>query len=366
MAMRFRAAVHIGIGAMLTLLALGGWQMAERAFSAGTVISACAHVNSGSLRVVSSASACRNNESFVQWNEQGPAGPTGPQGAPGVQGPAGPAGPAGPQGDQGPAGPQGEQGEQGPAGPAGPQGVAGPAGPTGATGPAGPQGPAGTVAAQSCPSGQFVTGFAAGGTVTCSAPPAGGGGAIHTLTVVVSGSGSVSSAPAGINCPPTCSQSFTGGTFVTLTASPATNYAFDGWSGACSGTGSCVVTMDGAKNVAATFRLAGGILSISSTSLGDFDIGERRVITVTNIGSGSTAALTVQINGTYFGIVPAIALPPVADTCSGAVLSPGGSCQFTLTFSPPPGVPSGLYHGTLSVYSFNTPPNGLSLRGIVP
>jgi uncharacterized repeat protein (TIGR02543 family) len=42
---------------------------------------------------------------------------------------------------------------------------------------------------------------------------------------------------------------------VTLTASADTGSTFTGWGGACSGTANCVVTMDAAKTVTATFTL---------------------------------------------------------------------------------------------------------------
>ncbi len=71
------------------------------------------------------------------------------------------------------------------------------------------------------------------------------------------GSGTVTSSPAGINCGDTCSASFTQGTTVTLTATPASGSVFAGWSGAgCSGTGSCTVTMSAAQSVTATFNTA--------------------------------------------------------------------------------------------------------------
>jgi hypothetical protein len=75
-----------------------------------------------------------------------------------------------------------------------------------------------------------------------------------TLTVTVSGNGSVSSSPAGINnCRGTCSASFAANTTVTLTASPDSGWSFSGWGGACSGTGTCQITMDANKSVTATF-----------------------------------------------------------------------------------------------------------------
>jgi hypothetical protein len=50
------------------------------------------------------------------------------------------------------------------------------------------------------------------------------------LDVAVTGNGTVTSAPAGMSCPPTCSARFTRGESVTLTAS-AIDGVFDGWSG---------------------------------------------------------------------------------------------------------------------------------------
>jgi uncharacterized repeat protein (TIGR02543 family) len=74
------------------------------------------------------------------------------------------------------------------------------------------------------------------------------------LTVALSGSGTVTSAPGGINCGTSCSASYASGTNVTLTASAATGYSFSGWIGACSGTSAgCTVSMSAARSVAATF-----------------------------------------------------------------------------------------------------------------
>jgi secreted trypsin-like serine protease len=81
---------------------------------------------------------------------------------------------------------------------------------------------------------------------------------MRTLTVVKSGggSGTVTSNPAGINCGSDCSASFTNGTSVTLTATPASGSTFAGWEGeGCSGTGTCTVAMDQAREVTATFGL---------------------------------------------------------------------------------------------------------------
>ncbi|MGD0123993.1 MAG: hypothetical protein ABSF46_01445 [Terriglobia bacterium] len=118
---------------------------------------------------------------------------------------------------------------------------------------------------------------------TFNLTPGGGGGGQYTLTVSVTGtgSGSVTSTPAGISCPGTCSASFASGAGVTLTSTPASGSAFAGWSGTCSGTGACSVTMNSNQSVTAMFNLGlqigvngGNVLygaaSVSCTNSGGF------------------------------------------------------------------------------------------------
>ncbi len=80
----------------------------------------------------------------------------------------------------------------------------------------------------------------------------------YTLTVTKNGTGSgtVTSAPAGISCGSTCSASFLAPTSITLTAAGDTSSGsiFTGWSGGgCSGTGTCVVNLTDNTSVTATF-----------------------------------------------------------------------------------------------------------------
>jgi List-Bact-rpt repeat protein len=74
-----------------------------------------------------------------------------------------------------------------------------------------------------------------------------------TVTNTGGGLGVVRSAPTGISCGATCSALYLPNTAVSLTASPAAGVIFLGWSGACTGTGACSVTMTQAQNVTATF-----------------------------------------------------------------------------------------------------------------
>src|SRR5260370_3065394 len=90
----------------------------------------------------------------------------------------------------------------------------------------------------------------------------------ETLTVSVSGSGRVTSSPSGISCPGTCSVGFTLGTTVTLTASASTGYSFSGWSGPCSGTGTCTLTMNSPMSVSATFTAIPETLSVTVSGSG--------------------------------------------------------------------------------------------------
>jgi Tol biopolymer transport system component len=84
--------------------------------------------------------------------------------------------------------------------------------------------------------------------------------ATYTLTASTAGSGAgtVSSSPVGINCSSSCDATFNDPTQVTLTATPNSGSTFTGWSGACTGTGSCVIPMLGDRDVTANFSVPSG------------------------------------------------------------------------------------------------------------
>jgi hypothetical protein len=193
------------------------------------------YARNGDFRLIDAPKEqCKSGEKAISWNQVGPQGPAGAQGPTGPQGAVGPAGAAGPQGPEGP------------------------------TGPSGPAGPAGVglesldqLAGLPCRLGQPEEGIvtlhydATTWEVSISCLPSN----LHTLTVVLAGGGpgTVVSDAAAINCPGDCSQTALKGTAVTLTAAETTDSIFTGWSGACSGTGSCQVTLDADTTVQANF-----------------------------------------------------------------------------------------------------------------
>jgi hypothetical protein len=101
-----------------------------------------------------------------------------------------------------------------------------------------------------------------GGTNASCSLPIGATASTFTLTVnkTGTGQGTITSSPAGINCGSDCSEVLGQGTSVTLTATPAGDSTFSGWSGGgCSGTGNCTVTMNTNTVVTANFNLSAPI-----------------------------------------------------------------------------------------------------------
>jgi hypothetical protein len=96
----------------------------------------------------------------------------------------------------------------------------------------------------------------------------GAGGGKHTLTVRMTGSGSGRVRGPGINCPGDCSESYASGTSIALTATPGSGAKFVGWSGGCSGIGSCHLTMRADRTVGATFNAKPVPPAVPNTKIG--------------------------------------------------------------------------------------------------
>lgn len=74
------------------------------------------------------------------------------------------------------------------------------------------------------------------------------------VNVAGAGTGTVTSAPSGIDCPSTCTANFQGASQIALTATPAQGFTFAGWSGGCTGTASTCTVSNASSTVTATFN----------------------------------------------------------------------------------------------------------------
>jgi uncharacterized repeat protein (TIGR01451 family) len=125
------------------------------------------------------------------------------------------------------------------------------------------------------------------------------------------------------------------GTVVNVTAIPATGYAFDHWSGACSGAGACSVTMDADKSVTAHFKLTPNPnelppdLSLTKQDGGtDVKLGDTiaYLLTYYNTGGDATGVVITET-------VPANTTFNSTASTSGWVCQPDGKAGSTCTFN---------------------------------
>jgi len=92
-----------------------------------------------------------------------------------------------------------------------------------------------------------------------------------TVTKIGTGSGTVASDPSGISCGVDCSEIYTADSIVNLTIIPSAGSTFEGWSGACAGTGTCAVSMTAAKGVTAAL-IAASNWTLTLNKVGNGDI----------------------------------------------------------------------------------------------
>jgi phospholipase C len=139
------------------------------------------------------------------------------------------------------------------------------------------------------------------------------------------GTGSITSIPAGISCGQTCGISFAKGTAVTLTATPSSNSTFAGWSGACTGTGTCTVTLMASASVTAAFNVIPVQLTVQNAGTGTGTV----TSSPTGINCGTTCSATFGL-GTS---VTLTAAPSTGSTFAGwsGACSGTSTCAVTLT-----------------------------------
>jgi len=170
-----------------------------------------------------------------------------------------------------------------------------------------------SVTLNATPTGSFIFlgwGGACGGTgTTCTLTMNGDKtvsasfGAPPRLTVTPPSNGKVSG--GGISCPGTCTATFKPGLSVTLTATPNNGFSFLGWGGSCSGTRTtCTVTMNGDKNVSASFgarpRLTVQVDASDGSVTGPGGINCPGTCTVT-YNPGAQITLTEHTTDTFLG-----------------------------------------------------------------
>src|SRR5581483_11180062 len=145
------------------------------------------------------------------------------------------------------------------------------------------------------------------------------------VSVAGSGTGSVSSGDSQISCPSTaCSHSYPPSTPVTLTAAPAPGSSFDGWSGDCSGMGTCQVTMNAPHAVTATFSLVSEPLTVSKAGAGSGTVAS----TIAGIDCGSACSHAYD----YGTSVTLTATAGTGSVFTGWSACPGtGDCTVSMT-----------------------------------
>lgn len=117
---------------------------------------------------------------------------------------------------------------------------------------------------------------------------------LPTLSVVVAGTGTVTSTPAGIDCGTTCMVSFNRDTSITLSAAPVAGMTFSGWSGGgCAGTGPCVVILTDNFTVTATFGPVTAFCPAEATLVKD-------IAPTTGSAFATSGNELVDVNGTLF------------------------------------------------------------------
>ena len=149
-------------------------------------------------------------------------------------------------------------------------------------------------------------------------------GTTSPLTVGVSGAGTVSSNPIGLECAGgVCAADFPSGTRVTLGATPTSPATFGGWSGGCAGALGCAVTLDQAQSVNASF--VGGPVTLGivvdgsggrvTTNVGGVRCRSACTADFTT-GTKVTLTATADTGSTFLGWGDACGSRGTATTCS--------------------------------------------------
>jgi hypothetical protein len=167
-----------------------------------------------------------------------------------------------------------------------------------------------------------------------------------TVTTVGDGGGGVTSADGNISTCHTgfggvgCSGLYTYGTSVKLTATPDANMVFDGWTGVCSGTGTCTVAVTGNLTATAAFNRA--YYNLAYTESSDTATAATTAITGGTLQPGTnpiSCTLAADPNTGFYGCAStasyargsAVQLQVKYTTSTGTILNP--PCNQTPTWN---------------------------------
>lgn len=147
------------------------------------------------------------------------------------------------------------------------------------------------------------------------------------------GTGTIKSNPAGIDCGSACQESFSMDSTITLVAKPDPGSVFKGWSGSCNGTKkTCTLGMSDNHVVTATF-VSGPTIKVAPAQKNYRKVKLTKTKTITftiknRISKGKKDLLvgTVTSDSAAFVIVD--------DFCSNTSVSPKGSCKLKIQFVP--------------------------------
>ena len=174
----------------------------------------------------------------------------------------------------------------------------------------------------------------ASATVTYAPPPP---PTRYSLTIVGTGTGggTITSSPSGIDCTITngsvgasgCGASYTAGTVVTLTASPSAGDTFAGWSGACSGSGTCQVKLGADTSVTGSFAApTSGNLTVADTVMGSNQPAGPFTVTIDPAGN-SPIIQSITKNGSV--TISGLAAGSHAVRLTGSGIGTGTNCTIT-------------------------------------
>jgi hypothetical protein len=174
------------------------------------------------------------------------------------------------------------------------------------------------------------------------------------------GSGTVTSAPGGIDCGGTCTALFTGvGGAITLTATPAAGSTFAGWSGggtpACSGTGTCTIRSDNITEInlgtfpgSSTSTPTINVTAMFTAASFNYSLGNSGNIVVPQGGMGSTtitatltAGATQSVSFDTFGL-------PAGATRGFSTGACNPTCTTQLTITTSAATPTGTFPITVT------------------